>query len=387
MPNSNSFTANTLASPPDQRDILFVPRKGIQIADSLDLLPEVFELEDQENLGSCVPNGIGSQCESRLLVAGRPRDLSRLALYTMARKRMGWLNNPQEGLVTRECLQTAYKLGMCDEADYPYDTSLRQVDPPQAIYDLAAPTRIDRYEAVVPPGSYGWGREKKIDMVLAANNERLQVGFAMPVTDSLRHLAGPWQTHQYSPVDATHPSIGGHYQVNIGYDLSIRKFLVQGSWGTKKKDGTPYGDGGFVGLPFSMVDDALFEAWIIRSFDGAEIPEQPGIKLELVNRYRLECRIVPLRSELGTSVDVWAGAMLDGKFYMKTSEADTWGLWDGATMQPFRRGMVLEQDNPIKVVTWMDMAKYAGAEVYVAFGTSPLTWTIERICVLPVIPS
>ena len=33
------FIVNTFASPPDQRDIPFVPRSGIAIADQLNLLP------------------------------------------------------------------------------------------------------------------------------------------------------------------------------------------------------------------------------------------------------------------------------------------------------------------------------------------------------------
>ena len=371
----SNFIANTLASKPDQRDIPFVPRTGIAIAPSLDLLPEVFEVEDQLDVGSCVVNGTGSECESRLLVAGRPRDLSRMAWYTMTLKYENRLG--EEGLAPRDALHVGYKYGVCDEADYPYDPSKRAIDPPQAIYDLASKTSIDRYEAVVAPGS-NLEQSVKIDNIIAALNERIQVGFACTVTDSLRHLTGPWQSHQYQPVgDAANPYIGGHYMVFIGYDLALRQFLVQNSWGKQ------WGDGGFCGLPFSVVAAPFFEAWIIRSFDGAEIPEEPGIKLEVVNLYRLEARIIPKPAEVGTVVNLWAGAKIDGKLYLKTSEADTWAEFDGQTFTPFKTGKTLERDNPIKIVNWTNLKPYEGSDVYLAYGQTPMNWTLAKVCTVP----
>ena len=377
-----SFVANTFASKPNQRYIPFVPRTGIIVAPKLDLMPDVFEVEDQLTVGSCVTNGMGSQIESMLKVAGRPRDLSRMAWYTMTlnyENRLG-----QEGLAPQDALHVGYHFGVCDESAYPYDPNLRAINPSQAIYDLASKTCIDRYEAVVAPGEYYGASDAKIDRIIAALNERIQVGFACQVSDSLRHLSGPWQTHNYIPVSyPNNPSIGGHYEDFIGYDLSIRKFLVQGSWGTKKPDGTPYGDGGFVGLPFSVVNSPFFESWIIRGFDGVEIAEEPGIKLEVVNRYRIEARIIPKPAEIGTSVNLWAGALIEGKWYLKTSEADTWAAYDGQTLTPFKVGHVLEKDNPIKIINWTNLEPYVGAQVYLAYGSDPLSWTLAKVCTVP----
>ena len=375
MPN---FITNTLSSGIDLRDIPFVPRPGIAIADRLDLLPDVFELEDQLDVGSCVTNGGGSQIEFLLKRLGRPRDLSRMAWYTMTLKYEGRLG--QEGLAPRDALYVARHMGVCDETRYPYDPNLRAVDPPQAIYDEAFKTRVERYEWVAPFGS-NLENTQKIDNILSALNERIQVGFAVPVSDSIRHLAGPWQTHNYIPVSSSVPSIGGHYMVFIGYDLALRMFLVQNSWGTTKPDGTPYGDGGFIGVPFEIVNHNFFEANIIRSFDGAEIPEEPGIKLELVNRYRIEARIIPKPSELGTTVNLYAGAKINGVLHLKTSEADTWAVYDG-TITPFK-SLVLEKDNPIKVVNWTNLEPYVGAEVYLAYGSDPLSWTLAKVCDVP----
>ena len=373
------FIANTLPSGIDLRDIPFVPRPGITIPDRLDQMPDVFEVEDQLDVGACVPNGMGSQIESMLMLAGRPRDLARMAWYTMTLKYENRLG--EEGLAPRDALYVARHMGVCDESKYPYDTSKRAVDPPQSIYDEAFKTRADRYEWVVPFGS-NWNSTQKIDYILSAMNEGHRVGFALPVSDSIRHLVGPWQTHNYLPVSSTVPSIGGHYMVFAGFDLAIGKFLVQNSWGTKKPDGTPYGDGGFIGMPFSIVEHNFFESNIIRSFDGAEIPEEPGIKLEVVNLYRLEARIIPKPAEVGSVVKLWAGAKIDGKLYLKTSEADTWAEFDGSTFTPFK-SLTLEKDNPIKIINWTNLSQYAGAEVYLAYGSDPLSWTLAKVCTVP----
>lgn len=368
------FIANTLPSGIDLRDIPFVPRPGIAIADKLDLMPEVFEVEDQGQIGSCVANGMVAECESRLLVAGRPRDLSRLALYTMSLKYEDRLG--QQGLAPRDALYVARHMGLCDESLYPYDTSLSAVNPPQPVYDEAFKTRVDRYEWVVPFGS-SQESVQRIDNILSALNERIKTGFAVPVSESIRTLTGPWQTHNYIPVSSTVPAIGGHYMVFIGYDLALRMFLIQNSWGKQ------HGDGGFIGMPFSIVNHTFFEASIIRSFDGAEIPEEPGIKLEVVNRYRIEARIIPKPAELGTTVNLWAGALIEGKWYLKTSETDTWAAYDGQTLTPFKVGHVLEKDNPIKIINWTNLEPYVGAQVYLAYGSDPLSWTLAKVCTVP----
>lgn len=378
-----AFIANTIASSPPkpgQRYIPFVSRNGIVFAPRLDLMPDVFQLEDQLDVGSCVVNGMGSQIESMLKVANRPRDLSRMAWYTMTldyENRLG-----QEGLAPQDALHVGYTLGICDESAYPYDPNLRGVKPPQAIYDLAAQTCIERYEAVALFHET-YANALKVDRILAALNERMQVGFACQVSDSLRHLEGPWQGHNYIPAGNGEPSIGGHYMDFIGYDLALRMFLVQNSWGTVKADGTPYGDGGFVGLPFSVVGSPYFESWVIRWFDGAEIPEEPGIKLEVANLYRIEARIIPKPAEVGTTVNLWAGAKINGVLHLKTSEADTWQVYDGQ-MTPFKT-LLLEKDNPVKIVNWTNLEQYSGAPVYLAYGRDPFTnWTLAKVCDVPV---
>ena len=87
----------------------------------------------------------------------------------------------------------------------------------------------------------------------------------------------------------------------VGYDDEAQKFLVQNSWGTS------WGDGGYCGLPYNMVSEPFFEAWIARSFKGMEVPETTGSKLEFINKYRLEARIVPEKEDIGKTVKVWMG--------------------------------------------------------------------------------
>jgi len=44
-------------------------------------------------------------------------------------------------------------------------------------------------------------------------------------------------------------------------------------------------------------------------------------------------------------------------------------------------GMVILQEAvPLKAVNWLSLEPYTGADVYVAYGNSPLDWHKEKLC-------
>jgi len=381
MSHDPRYIANTPPSPPDLRDIPFVPSvwPPSTFASEIDLLPNVSEVEDQAEIGSCVANGIVSACEHMAKRHGRSDNLSRLFLYTATldfENRLG-----QEGLVPRDALKVANHYGIPSESAYPYDTSKSAVRPPDDMYLLASKTRVLRYEAVSHWRSV-WPRFESqtiIDRIKSALNEGLPVGFAMQVTQSAKDMRGPWREQQYQQEGPNTPSIGGHWMVIIGYDDRVGKFLVQNSWGPD------WGDGGFGGFPYSIVEGGFFEAWVIRNWAGLEIPQRPGISLEGQNRYRIQCRIVPEPSEVGTTTPLWIGAQLpDGAIWLKQDlTSDTWVPYDGLTM-PATGQLRLESENIVDVVKWMNLEPFSGVDVYVAYGPSPWNWKMSKICNVPV---
>ena len=376
--------ANTIPSIPDQRDIPYrSPYKPEDLPSSVDMRNDVYEVENQGPLGSCVANGVASSCE---LIANRnekPIDLSRLFLYNATKvyeNRIG-----EVGLYTRDAYHVAYKQGMPTEEYYPYDIAFDDTIPTSEDYKEAFNNRIDRYESVVRWGSANHYQE--IHDIKSALHEGMPVGFAMMITTSLMGLEGSWKEHKYTRVSKDNTGVGGHYMLIVGYDDEAHKFLVQNSWGTS------WGDGGYCGLPYNMVNEPFFEAWIARSFKGMEVPETTGSKVDFVSKYRLEARIVPEKEDIGKTVKVWMGGIdTEGNVYIKQpvpsiegSVSDMPDLWlpvEESGLVPVQENYVLDNDNHIKVVNWLDLSKFEGSEIYVGFGTDEFNMRVDKIVTL-----
>lgn len=384
--------ANTLASLPDQRDIPYVPLfTPDQLPTNLDLMPNVYEVEQQGSIGSCVANGVCSQCESLKKADGHPIDLSRMFLYTATLAFEGRLG--QEGLYVRDAYKVAYKYGICLEdgpEGYPYDTTKSKVAPPEQIYIHASQRTVTRYEAVVVPGSmnYAYETNDRVNRIKSALAEGLFVGFAMEVTDSIYGMIGPWQTQNYQG-NGKGNSVGGHYMVIVGYDDTAQRFLVLNSWGNK------WGDGGFGGFHYSMVNEPFFEAWVIREFAGSRIPEIPGVRLEGINKYRIDVRLIPEQDEVWSQTNIWMGAKApNGQLFLRREipigevwtfntkfdgSMDKWIPFDGVNIPPTVKDYTLIESNYIQVVQWMDLTAAAGAEIFLAYGNSPIDWKLFKV--------
>jgi hypothetical protein len=279
-------------------------------------------------------------------------------------------------MYVRTLYKVLQKYGVPLEEDYPYDISKKDLNPPVEAYALAATRKIGRYEFVVASNStFGtFEPQQKIDRIKAALLEGLIPTIAFQVTQSIFSLSGRWQTHNYAL--STHsPLIGGHLMYVIGWDDDAGKFEVVNSWGQS------WGDLSIGGFPYGIVSEPFFESWIAREFMGLVVPEEPGIKLEYQNRYSIGFRIVPKPGEVGQSRLVWIGAKLpDGRLFLRTSVNDTWALYSGGAFTP-AFSHVLAEDNPLKAVNWMwNLSDFAGAKVYVGYGTSPMDMVPTLIC-------
>ena len=151
--------------------------------------------------------------------------------------------------------------------------------------------------------------------------------------------------------------------------------------------------------PFALVDEPWFEAWVIRDYDGHTVPEVPGIKFEGKNSRSVKARIVPEIKELGKKVNIWFGAKSkDGQLFTRnplplerafsptnvdrSGGSDKWTPYDGKTLEPCLTGYVLEEDNPLHVVQWLNLDDHKGAELFVAYGQTPLDWKMAKVCTI-----
>lgn len=165
--------------------------------------------------------------------------------------------------------------------------------------------------------------------------------------------------------------------------------------------GEDWGDMGYGGLPYGIVEEPFFEAYVVRKFDGMEIKEEPGIKLEYVNRFRLHARIVPKPHEIGQRVKIWVGGIIHGQAYMKKptsdrslfvgnvtrmdSREDQWIPAEQSGFLPVIDDYEIRQDNPLRVISWRDLRPLAGGDIYVAYGDGDNVYsaTLEKVCTIP----
>lgn len=291
------YTVNTTLSDPDYRDFRFIPDSEGPFPASLDLLPFVQEVEDQDVYGTCVANGLCSQAESIAKANSMSFDLSRMYLYMRGRQISG-LGPETEGMIPRGAYKALKQWGSPDESSWPYVPENQHAIPPPIIDQLAGTRKAIKYEAVIPPGDSQMEAPERIMKIKAALNQGMQVGYASWVTESLRHLAGDWKTHNYLMLDQD-DMIGAHFWLIIGYDDASQRFLCQNSWGSG------YGDGGFFGLHYHAVAEIGVEAWVLRNYNGWYNRQAPSIRRELINFANLNFRIVPPLELVGQTRKLW----------------------------------------------------------------------------------
>lgn len=278
------LTPNVVKSFPQETDYIYQPVGGSYPA-TLDLKPEVFEIDNQLSVGSCTANAATSVPEDMLKKVGEGKSLSRLFNYWTSRNLI--LEQPGiEGSTMRAAIRAIKHLGVCREILWPYTIQAVDMRPIDEAFQEAAQRVIQRYEIIdtrlpnpLPPADglsqEDWWRiilamvaERVMRQMKSALNEGLQVAFSCTLGQMWLGLQGPWQQHVYpraAPNDPTNPSVGGHAMVCIGYDDSCQRFLIENSWGPQ------WGDGGFGGMPYDTFTHNLMEGFIVRGFDGVYI--------------------------------------------------------------------------------------------------------------------
>jgi hypothetical protein len=353
--------AGVSASPKDIRDIAYVsPYKPEQLDEEHDLREHVYEVEDQEDIGTCVLNGLLGSLETIMKRNGHPEDYSRMALYNMTKAYSGRLG--ESGLYTRNAYKVASRDGVCFEDDYPYDKDLDNVKPPAHIYELAAASLVDRYEFVKKPG-------QPLEVVDIVHNirsclqEGLTVEIAMPITASMYDLTGPWQEHEYLPEHKDNRAIGGHLWRVVGCSMVHKRLLCLNSWGEE------YGDGGYFGLGFDALSHPFFEAMVVRSFNGYSVPLQSGVFKTSSSTFTCKAKVVPRAEELGTNIRVWVGAEIGDTALIKLPYSrDAWRPINIGEAVKAAYIIYAKEENYIDIVTWTNMDNFRGAKFYATWG-------------------
>lgn len=97
----------------------------------------------------------------------------------------------------------------------------------------------------------------------------IPVLLTMAVFDGFEKVHGTWAAHSW---DTSTPVLGSHEVLVIGYDDVCKRLLIENSWGPT------WGDGGFFGMPYEMVNnkELVQELWILNpNYDLQNVAPPP----------------------------------------------------------------------------------------------------------------
>lgn len=224
-----------------------------------DLIPFVREIENQENIGSCVGHSGVSALELMVSKKGKNVNLSRLFAYYNVRlidNRVG-----EDGAYIRSIMKSINKWGLPPEEVYPYLTLNENVAPPQTVYEIAKRFRVTKYERVP--------LVKK--NIAGAIDAGFPIVFSMDLYNDFFSMCSSLDSTFYKGTGA---SAGGHAMVIVGYNKT--GVVVENSWGKF------WGCTGMCSISWEILFKDGHDAWVATEYvDLPPTPPKPAPKLNI----------------------------------------------------------------------------------------------------------
>lgn len=227
---------------------------------SLPALPESFSLQnemppvwDQESTSACTAFSATAAYQHRMKVENLPVfDASKLFLYYNERLLEGDVDK-DEGATVRDSMVALQQYGNLSEDQFPFSEGNVLIKPSEADYTAAAKRKVVSFKAVDQD-------ELSIKTAVFGHNP---ICFGIMVYDSFesdtvaRTGMVPMPNTQFDRV------LGAHAVCLVGWNDSLKSFLVRNSWGSN------WGREGYFFLPYQYVLDPKLasEFWIITDQD------------------------------------------------------------------------------------------------------------------------
>ncbi|WP_122628272.1 C1 family peptidase [Lucifera butyrica] len=232
----------------DLRDHIFYSAKYKlveHLPTKVDLRASCSPIVDQGELGSCTANAIASGLREYLeLKAGQSlTTLSRLFLYYEERLLEGTVNE-DSGAEIRDGMKVLNQIGVCPEADWPYDISTFTNPPNNKDVADAAAFKVSEYHRIA-----------SLTQLKAALAEGLPVVIGIEVYASFESDEVAKTGIVPIPDKSKEQYLGGHAVLVVGYDDSRNMLIVRNSWGDS------WGDKGYCYLPYDYFNQYSSDCW------------------------------------------------------------------------------------------------------------------------------
>jgi C1A family cysteine protease len=208
-------------------------------------------VEDQGELGSCTANawaGILEFNQNKYAMTKPFVDLSRLFIYYNERVLDGTVNE-DSGAQLRDGAKVIAQYGVCPEKEWPYDIAQFTVKPPAKAYADGLPYHIHSYYNL--DGKTPAQTLQNLKTCIASGQPFV---FGFTVYDSFMSDQMANTGIMPMPDTKTEQIQGGHAVMAIGYDDTVKRFLVRNSWG--KKWGLPNPNyRGYFTMPYDFISD------------------------------------------------------------------------------------------------------------------------------------
>jgi C1A family cysteine protease len=210
---------------------------------NIDLRSSFSPIEDQSSLGSCTSQAaVGLLEYYERTTLQRHVDASRLFLYKVTRKLLGWTGDT--GAYLRTTMKALALFGAPPEEHYPYNISQYDAEPDAFAYALAQNWQALSYYRLDPAGISG---QVALDTLKSRLAQRQPAMFGFTVYSSLPTVT---TTGEIPYPRSTDRVVGGHAVVAAGYDDNklidgvAGAILIRNSWGTS------WGMAGYGWLPY-----------------------------------------------------------------------------------------------------------------------------------------
>lgn len=249
---------------PDQRDFNYAaPRTIIRtLPAKVDLRKQCPAVYDQGQLGSCTANAIGAAFEFDMMKQALANVFMPSRLFIYYNERV--IENTVKidaGAQIRDGIKSVSKQGVCPETLWPYVVEKFAQKPPTVSFSTALNYQALSYQRVT----------RTLNQMQGCLADGYPFVFGFTVYDSFESEQMA-KTGKLSMPKQSEKVIGGHAVLAVGFDNSVKRFIVRNSWGNG------WGQKGYFTIPYDYLLNGNLsdDFWTIRL-----VEDSPGVKKTL----------------------------------------------------------------------------------------------------------